>query len=98
LNAGAQDTFDVVIRIEPLDPILTITHFVRNPFLSNSCPANIGCFMPVNASAWQIINISGLGQEKKSSKQHTNRVLLLFTKINKEIQRNKENIFVLHHT
>lgn len=51
LNAGAQATLDAVIRIEPLEPIFTITHFVRIPLLRNSCPANIGSSMPVNSSA-----------------------------------------------
>jgi len=51
LNDGAQDVPDKVMRIEPFDPILIITHLVRNPLLSNSCPANIGLLIPVNDSA-----------------------------------------------
>ena len=51
LNAGAQEMLVLVIKIEPLEPILTITHFVRTPFFSNSLPANIGSCMPVKDSA-----------------------------------------------
>jgi hypothetical protein len=52
----------MVTRIEPFEPILTITHFVRIPFLSNSFPASIGFPMPVNDSAWHIINVTELNQ------------------------------------
>lgn len=55
LNAGAQAILDLDIRIDPLGPTFTITHFVRIPRLSNSCPANIGCPMPVNDSACQVV-------------------------------------------
>jgi len=51
LNPGAQAILDAVIRIEPLEPIFIITHFVRIPLLRNSCPANIGSSMPDNDSA-----------------------------------------------
>ena len=43
---------DLVIRTEPFDPILMITHFVRTPLLSNSFPAAIGFRKPVIDSAW----------------------------------------------
>lgn len=54
LKAGAQEILVLVIKIEPLEPILTITHFVRTPFFSNSFPANTGSFMPVRDSACEM--------------------------------------------
>lgn len=68
LNAGAQEIPDLVIRIEPFGPILTITHFLCTPCLSNSCPANTGFLMPVNDSACKMIKISRMdGQSSKIS-------------------------------
>lgn len=55
LNAGAHVILEVLTRIEPFEPILTMTHFVRTPFLSSSWPARTGFVMPVNDSAWHII-------------------------------------------
>jgi hypothetical protein len=39
LKEGAHETALSVIMIDPLEPILMTTHFVRIPLLSNSCPA-----------------------------------------------------------
>lgn len=52
LNEGTHEMPDLVIKIEPFDPILMITHFVRTPLLSNSFPAAIGLSNPVIDSAW----------------------------------------------
>lgn len=54
LKEGAQEIVDAAIKIEPFDPTLIMTHFVRSPFLIRSCPARIGFARPVNASAWQV--------------------------------------------
>ena len=39
LNAGAHDTVDLLIRMDPLEPIFIMTHFVRSPLLINASPA-----------------------------------------------------------
>lgn len=54
LNEGAQEIVDAEIKIEPFEPTLIMTHFVRSPFLIRSCPARIGFARPVTASAWQV--------------------------------------------
>lgn len=54
---------DLVIKIEPFGPILTITHLVQTPLLSNSWPAKIGLLIPVKDAAWR--------QHCDSDKKHT---------------------------
>jgi hypothetical protein len=55
LKDGAQETVELVIIRDPLEPIFINTHFVQELFFSNSWPAFIGFFVPVSDSAYHTI-------------------------------------------
>lgn len=60
---------DWVIRIEPFEPILIMTHLVHFPLLINSLPARIGFVIPVKDSAWY--GTSSYQQQGKEKKKKT---------------------------